>query len=180
MDDNLWAVVSKHLDRAANAAGVLTLLLTAGVFGVFALFFEFKTAALSSFCFFGFSGALEVFHRQRKAELNQRNQPIDINSIFEKMLIKSKNTWHIKVHKEFNHSGFLFRTLGFEEVPEGAVTIAGPLCPTCHDHLFVEVGTRFPGINQITFKCLCGFSQKSDKTESEIIKEVAQLSGVPH
>jgi len=179
MDDKLWDVITKHMDRAANAVGVLTLLLTTGVFGVCALIFELKTAALSSFCFFGFSGALEVFHRQRKSDINKRNQPININTLFENMLLKYREIWHLKIYKEFNYRCFLFRTIGFEEVPEGPITIAGPLCPTCKGNLSVEVGTRFPGRYKITFKCLCGFSQESDKTEPEIIKEVASHNRIP-
>ena len=79
MEDQIWVIISKHLDRAANAVGVLTILLTAGFFGILALVFGLKIAALNSLCFFGFSGALEVFHRQRKTDINNRNQSIDIN-----------------------------------------------------------------------------------------------------
>jgi hypothetical protein len=180
MNDKMWELLTKHLDRAANAVGVLTLLLTVGVFGISANFFEFRTASLIGLCFFGFSGALEVFHRQRKSDLDNRNQSLDINSLFENMLIKYKKVWHLKIHKEFKYRGLLFRTIGFEEVPEGPVTIAGPLCPTCQGNLYAETETKFPGRHSITFKCLCGFSQKSDRTEPEIIKEVASQNRVPH
>jgi hypothetical protein len=176
----MWELLTKHLDRTANAVGVFTLLLTVGVSAISANFFELKTALLIGLCFFGFSGALEVFHRQRKFDLETRNQPIDIHSIFENMLIKYKKVWHIKTHKEFEYRGFHFRAIGFDEVPEGPVTIAGPLCPTCQGNLSVDTGTKFPGRHYITFKCLCGFSQKSTRTEPEIIKEVACQNCVPH
>jgi hypothetical protein len=177
MDIKIKDIISKAIDRAANAVGVLTILVSLGFLGISSLFFGYKKGLLITLAVFGWSGAIEIFHRQAQSKLDQRSHLPKPDSLIH-TIVDRNPTWKPLVIKEFTYDGFFFRAVGFEQYPM-ALGLAGPLCPRCKDEIVCLTEVSFPGRVKIVIKCTCGFSIKTNKTESELVKEASKLGNLP-
>lgn len=178
MELKIGKTIQNALNRAALSVGVITSLVTIGVFGLAALAFGAANAGFVAVTTFGFIGALEVFHRQEQAEAIRRSKMPRRDSR-DDLLLRVPDvqpTWHAKTFKEFIHGGLKWRGVGFQEAPV-PVTVAGPMCPRCGNNLTERLKVRFPGRTRIDIACLCGFTQRSAYTIAELKTEARELAG---
>lgn len=166
------------LQRAADSTSAVTVLLVIGIFGAFAALLPIKIAAWLGVAVFGFAGAFEVFLRQAKARIEQLRQPFSPNAALESVL-RARGQWRPKIVKEFQHGGLRFNALAFEElqIPLG---VTDPLCPRCQGKVFFEYRLEFPGRIAITASCPeCGWALHGCKPRNELMKDAAEIAGVP-
>lgn len=174
--DELWKSLSKAFDRAIQAVGVISVLLTLAIFG--ALMFAFDRAPVwLAAALFGAFGTAEVFHRQRHADLiNRRELPKELSLFLS--ILDAHPRWEPKVIKEFQYGGLRFRAFGFEEL-KIPLSVAEPLCPRCGGRVTERRETRFPFRHRIEHRCVCGFSQLSCQTLGELHQEAHDFAGCP-
>jgi len=174
--DKLWELLHAVLHRAVLAVGVLPALLTlAAGGGLLALSTGEPVWALLSV--FGALGSAEVFDRQRKADCVELRQKAPAKSLL--MEIQDAHPdWHIKVLKEFEHGGLLFRVAGFDEL-EIPLSVTAPLCPRCGADLTERIEVGFPGRVRIEHRCACGFAQRSPYPLDELQAEAKAMGGCP-
>ncbi|MBU0809646.1 MAG: hypothetical protein KKD30_05415 [Gammaproteobacteria bacterium] len=179
MDDNgIGNVISRTLEKAAQATGVLTGLITISALGFSTLTLAPAEAAALAVGVFGTVGAMEVFHRQRKAEAIERSQAMRPASNERLLLdiVVARPEWQAKLFKQLNHGGLKWNAVGFEQIP-APVAVTGPLCPTCGSHLAERFKVGFPGRMRITLLCDCGFTKNSRYFLHELKSEAHKLAG---
>ena len=171
-------IILKRLEYAAKQVGAISACVSIALFGISNIFFEAGTSLGIAIGSFGLLGALEAFHIQTNSKLKERCHLPDANSLLGSFTGKYPK-WNPKVIQEFNHHGFGFRTIGFDQL-EIPIGISNPLCPACHKPICSEsVECKFPGRVAIRLQCSCGFSVASDKTIAEIKEEASAMGGVP-
>ena len=168
----------RALERAERAVGVITILSTLGVFGLVAAFSNTYFASWIAIGYFGLAGACEVFHVQRKAELQARIQVADNANALLRQIGSAQKFGKPVLLKQFNYGGFSFNGFGLEQLPV-AIGISQPLCPNCRHVLVESPLVRFPGLIRIKFSCLCGFQKRSPRTKNELMAEAAQTMNGP-
>lgn len=175
----LLDIIKKALNKIIDNIGIFSILSTIFVFGISSIFFNLGFSISLFFVALSLAGFLELFHMQRKTEINKRRQVLyDRFSLFDSFISSKKKIFYPEMIKEFTYNNLSFRLIGFEDVP-GPITISGPFCPRCKADVLESVVFKFPGRTKIFFKCICGFSNQSKKTKEEIVNEIAQLKRLP-
>jgi hypothetical protein len=174
---SILEAISDALGRAFGAVGAIVLLLALAAGGLAGFFFGTMGGVYAAAVALGVAGALQVFHRYRCAELKKRRQRLDMESVFHSAMLDGDPSFP-KVVEEFNHEGFVFRTLTVEE-REVPLTVSVPLCPWCGERLLDRAEVSFPGRVRLWFECTCGWRRESAFTEPELRAQAARLGGVP-
>jgi len=142
MNDDWGKAVNRSLARAAGTVGVITGLLTIGVWGFGAFAFGMTGGLWLALGTFGVAGALEVAFRQTHAAVRERGvRPKVDETLF--CILDIHPHWHVKVLQEFEHRGIFFCTWGFQEAPI-PIAISPPLCPVCKKKLLCDPVVLFP------------------------------------
>lgn len=176
IEKDLWKIFARKVSAAADCVGVISTLCALVVYGVAAIAGAERAWAYGVAAF-GLIGALEVFHSQRKTELNKRCEPPRGITIG---LASSVGGWIDKsrIHQKFEHGGCQFFTFGSADKSPVPLAITDPLCPTCQRKLGEVVEVRFPGRVNIRLQCACGFTKASRRTLEELLTEAADMAGV--
>jgi len=177
MSSGLRSTIEATVDRAARATGVLTALSALGVFGFASAIIDPKFGFYLAIGSFGVFGAIEVFHRQSKEELQRRSAPSRANKLFEDML-SNKPKWQGKMIESFEYEGVLFNVLGFDQLPI-PLGLSRPLCPQCNKPIIEKKSVKFPGRVQIDLECTCGYEKRLKHTISEITERAADRANLP-
>ncbi len=176
--DPFLKTINDMLSRAANQVGTMTILASVAAFGLARMFLEFPAAAGAACFVLGVVGLVEAFHVKRKAHLIERAKLSGVNAVFNG-LFHARQDWNPMVLKQFTHGGFQFNAVGFKELPM-ALSVSKPACPACGSHNLLEIAEcSFPGRITIDLRCACGYAASSKKTIAELMKEAAQLAGLP-
>lgn len=175
--DNFKNIIANAIDRAANAVGVITILSTIAIFGIFTLFWGLGVSIWITIFFFGVSGIFEVFHIQRIADLNKRISNVQESNLVEKLAFARK-VGDVKIVEQVSYRGFLFNGIGFEKLPI-TVGVSQPLCPKCKRPVVMDAKVKFPGRTKIRYFCLCGFEQFGRLTTNEMRMQVGKALNEP-
>lgn len=159
-------VIIKTIDRATNAVGVITILSTLAVFGITTLIWGMNVSTWISIFYFGMSGICEVFHIQRKSDLNKRLANVYDNDLVSKLAF-AKRVGDAKVLEQVTYRGLLFNAIGFEKLPV-TIGVSRPLCPKCKHSIIMDANVRFPGRIKIRYFCICGFEEFGRLTIDEM------------
>lgn len=173
-------IIYSWISRLNKISSLYSVAIALSFFGISSFFYGFLNGfyiaitAFSVFCY------LELVHSKAKASIMERSQCYEKwHPIYYIKGSKTKpNLFNMKVANQFMYEGFRFNviTVNDSNVP---FEVTYPLCPRCKDNNFLVQRTkvRFPGRVKIIFKCSCGFSKISNKTEIELYKEARKLCG---
>ena len=177
MNKKFSSFIISLVDRAATTAGMITVFISMAAFGLGSLFVNANSGLYVGIIAFGIAGAYEVAFRQRKAEARQRSKRAKPSDIIPR-IVDVYPDWHLKILQEFKHGGFIFRSMGFEEIPV-PLAIAGPLCPVCKKSLAVRVHVSYFLKVRFTYICACGLNLSSPLSEDELRQEAADIANLP-
>src|SRR5258708_3725026 len=166
-------LIPQFLDRwlqiAEKAVGAITILLSIAAFAIGLQIHDLRTATVSGLVTFGLVGALELTLAKWRLSLRERMEAKSDNELFCDIR-KAHPDWKPEILKEFTHSGLFFRSIGFDNL-KIPLTVTPPLCPKCKGHLAERRKIIFPPFVKFRHFCICGFSQLSSLTISELRKE---------
>ena len=166
--------ISRWLKRAEGVVSIYTILAGIAAYGFGAYFVDLLHGFYLAVGVFGAVGAFDMFHRQRHAELDQRCQYVHKSGLVWDVFRQRPN-WKPKIIQEFAHSGFRFKSLGFEEIPN-VLFVTYPLCPACGDTLAQRGCFAFPYRPRFRLYCKCGYSHDSEHSSYELQCEAEQLA----
>ena len=178
MVDIIKTFFNNLFDKAFEKVGLPTIFISMFTFGISSFFLDIFHSTFLSISIFSIVGLFEFIKINSKSNIDKRRNPIhERHELYYTIMLK-KGLEEPLIVDEFNYNGFLFRTLGFDEIPV-ALTVAGPLCPRCKSILVETIKFIFPCHYNIIFYCICGFSKKSNKTESEMIFDLFEFKNIP-
>jgi len=176
LSPKLSEIILNRIEQAAKNIGAISVCSAIVVFGISSIFVSTSIAGSLTLATFGLCGILETFHVQRKATLHDRCQ-YRYREANSKLFIELRDNkpWRAEVVDEFEHGGFKFQAIGFDECKMPFI-VTNPLCPACHEVICLEtVQCKFPGRFSIIFHCRCGYSCVSPKTLAELHMEAQTL-----
>jgi len=87
----LLDIIKKALNKIIDNIGIFSILSTIFVFGISSIFFNLGFSISLFFVALSLAGFLELFHMQRKTEINKRRQVLyDRFSLFDSFIIEQK------------------------------------------------------------------------------------------
>ena len=175
-EKGLWEIFTRKVATATDCVGVLSTLCALAIYGAAAIAGAERAWAYGVTAF-GFIGALEVFHSQRKTELDKRCKSPGNVAVAN---FSSVGGWIDKsrIFEEFEHGGCQFFAFGSANKSPVPLAITDPLCPACQRKLGEVVEVRFPGRVKIRLQCACGFTKASRRTLAELLAEAADMAGL--